>query len=292
MKILLIGAGGMLGHDVAALLESKCDLTLSSIDYIDITDEAKVIEVLKREEWDVVVNTAAYTNVDGAETNEAMAFEVNGEGAGNLARACNAIGAKLIHISTDFVFDGASSIPYTESSQPAPLSVYGGSKLAGEEAVMREDGDYIIIRTSWLYGVGGDNFPDKIISLARDRNILSIIFDQVGTPTHTLDLAEAVWNLIDSKADSGIYNFSNEGVASWYDFAYLAVELARKEGIVLKLDTLRPIRTEEYPTAAKRPAFSVLDKAKYKRATGAAIAHWTKSLGGYMKERWTTKEKP
>lgn len=286
MKILLIGSGSMLAHELAPLLDSKCDLTALSHAELDITDEAKVLEVLKREHWDVVVNTAAYTNVDGAEGDEAEAFLVNGEGAGNLARGCKAIGARLVHISTDFVFDGSASTPYTESSQTAPLGVYGASKLAGEEAIQREGGDYIIVRTSWLYGLGAENFPDKIVALARDRKILSVIFDQAGTPTHTRDLSEAVWNLIDAKASAGIYNFSNEGVTSWYDFAYCVVDLARARGVELKLDTLRPIRTEEYPTPAVRPAYSVLDKTKYKRATGGAIAHWSKALTEYIESRW------
>lgn len=286
MKILLVGAGGMLAHDLIPVLEKNCELTSLSHEELEITDEAKVLEVLKREHWDVVVNTAAYTNVDGAEGEEGRAFEVNGEGAGNLARACKAAGAKLVHISTDFVFDGSASTPYKESAATAPLGVYGASKLAGEDAIQREGGDYMIIRTSWLYGIGAENFPDKIVSLARERKILSVIYDQVGTPTYTLDLAEGVWNLIEAGASSGIYNFSNEGVTSWYDFAHLVVELARSRGVELELDTLRPIRTEEYPTPAVRPAYSVLDKAKYKKATGSAIPNWTSALSDYMDKRW------
>lgn len=271
----------MLAQGLIPLLDKRgCRLFAFPQAGLDITDIPAVRKTLESAGPGVVVNCAAYTNVDRAEEEKKEAFSVNAKGPENLARVCGEIGARLVHISTDFVFDGKKTTPYNEEDEPNPLSVYGKSKLRGEENIQKETDDFIIIRTSWLYGRDGIHFVDRILSLARKKRSLGIVFDQVGTPTYTLDLARAIINLLESP--SGIYHFSNEGVASWYDLAESAVEMARDKGVKMKLKEIRPILTEEYPAPAKRPDYSVLDKSKYKKVTGALIPHWRESLSRYI----------
>ncbi|MBI5454290.1 MAG: dTDP-4-dehydrorhamnose reductase, partial [Deltaproteobacteria bacterium] len=253
-----------------------------------ITDADKVGFEAARLRPGCIINTAAYTKVDLAEKERERAFAVNRDGARNLARAASAVGAPLVHISTDFVFDGRKPTPYIEEDPTGPLSVYGESKLAGEEEILKILPEHYIIRTSWLYGARGSNFVKTILRLANDRDAIRVVYDQAGTPTWTGDLAEAVVTVVDAieagTLDYGIYNYSNEGVASWYDFAEAVVEESRRMGATLKCRTIEPVRTSEYPTPAKRPAYSVLDKQKIKKTFGVRIPHWRASLVKMLEE--------
>ncbi len=276
----------MLASDLCPLLsEEGYEVVALSRTQLDITDASMVRDVVERVQPWCVVNCAAYTRVDDAEDEKDLAFSVNAAGAGNLAMTAGRVGARLVHVSTDFVFDGEKNVPYKEDDAPNPLNTYGMSKLQGERLVRDGTDDYIIIRSSWLYGPGGENFVRRIISKAGESEELSVVYDQVGSPTYTADLAAAVLHLME-EAPAGVYNFSNEGVASWYDLAYMAVEAARAKGVSLKLRRLKPILTEEYPTPAKRPRYSVLDKERYRDTTGTAIAHWVDALSRYVDSMW------
>lgn len=280
MKFFVAGSRGMLASDLIPLLEEKGKVIKGDLPELDITNLASVRKLLLQEKPDIVINCAAYTAVDKAEEEKEKAFAVNGKGAGNLATLCSETGARLIHISTDFVFDGKSNQPYLEDDSPDPLGVYGASKLEGEKRVKEATDNYIIIRTSWLYGIHGHNFVKTISRLAGEKEELGIVFDQTGTPTYTVDLARAIINLLSAKA--GIYHFSNEGVCSWYDFAYEAISLLQARGNTLKLRELKPILTEDYPTPAMRPPYSVMNKNKYKMATSQQIPHWRDGLVRYF----------
>lgn len=291
-KMALVGSKGMLAsavRDCAGDVWSICELDLPEF---DITDPARVEDVLTQVGPDVIVNCAAYTNVDGAESEETLALRVNGEGPANLARVAKALGASLVHISTDYVFSGRETLPYGEEDPVAPQSAYGRTKLAGEQAILASGlEEFFIIRTSWLYGPAGKNFVETIIRLAAEREELRIVADQVGSPTYTIDLATAIFNLLkltihpSSHSSYGIYHFSNAGECSWYDFACEIVALARGAGLPIKVQRVLPIKTEEYPLPASRPAYSVFAKEKYQRVTGAQVPEWRSSLAGYMQSR-------
>ena len=228
-KILVTGAHGQLGTELnflSSLLESH-SFTFVDQNNLDITDAVAVNEFISTGNYSAIINCAAYTAVDKVETEKEIAFKVNAEGAGNLARAAKQINAKFIHFSTDFIFDGTGSVPYTENDKPNPLSVYGASKLAGEERVLADNSAAIIIRTSWVYSSFGNNFVKTILKLCKERESLNVIFDQTGTPTYARDLAGAVLHIIQQNEwKPGIYNYSNEGVASWYDFAVAIRDMA------------------------------------------------------------------
>ena len=281
--ILVIGANGMLGHDLMKVLEGEVrGLDLPDIDITSLESVRRILLTLKPE---IIINAAAYTDVDGCETNAEQAMEVNGEGVGLLALTAREIGAKLVQISTDYVFDGRKGAPYLEDDPVGPLSAYGRSKLAGERAIIASGLErHFILRTSWLYGPHGRNFVETIIRLAREREELRIVADQIGTPTYTGDLAEAIFGLL-KLSDHGIYHFSNSGQCSWYEFAKEIVSQMRGRGASLRIKNLEPIRTEEYPLPARRPAYSVFSKDKYLRATGADIPGWEASLSRYLEER-------
>ena len=222
---------------------------------------------------DYCINCAAYTAVDKAETEVEKAFEINAKGAKNLALVCNAQDAILIHISTDFVFDGNKTEPYTETDVPKPISVYGASKLQGEVEVQKTLKKHFIIRTSWLYSEHGANFMKTMLRLAEIRDEISVVSDQIGTPTYAGDLADVILKIIRSKQQNfGLYHYSNEGVASWYDFAKAIFEASD-----LKVKTI-PIKTEAYPTPAKRPVYSVMDKTKITSILGVETRNWQDSL--------------
>ena len=283
MRFFVAGARGMLASDLIPLLKKKGDVKCGSRPDFDICDPDKVLENLKAYMPDIVVNCAAYTAVDKSESEKETAFKVNGKGPEILAKVCKDIGAKLVHISTDFVFDGESNQPYKEDNATNPIGIYGASKLAGEESIINAPDDYLIVRTSWLYGKNGNNFVKTILRLASEREELGIVYDQTGTPTYTKDLAEGIINLIEAKA-FGIYHFSNEGLCSWYDFAHEIIGIAEEMGEKFKLKKLKPILTEDYPSPAKRPAYSVLNKAKYKETTSQEIPHWRDGLKKYLEE--------
>lgn len=295
MKILVTGAGGQLGADlVAALEKAGHDTAGMNSRELDITDAVSVAGAVGNSRPELIVNCAAYTKVDLAEKERERAYAVNRDGAGNLAVAAADSGAALIHISTDFVFDGKTPAPYSEDSPVNPLSVYGDSKLRGEEEIAKRLKEHYIIRTSWLYGAGGGNFVKTILRLAAEKESLRVVYDQTGTPTWTSDLAGAVVRVVEmfgnGAKEYGVYHYSDEGVASWYDLALSAIEEASSLGARLKCAAVEPILTPEYPTPATRPAYSVLDKKKIRTTFGLAIPHWRSSLKAMLKELYGGKD--
>ncbi|WP_303720241.1 dTDP-4-dehydrorhamnose reductase [Malonomonas rubra] len=284
-KLALIGANGMLGKMVQQVAASDWEICPLDLPDFDVTDTDAVNAVLAHLQPQLIINCAAFTDVDGCETQEPVATRINGAGAGNLALTAKTLDAILVHVSTDYVFSGSQTEPYLETDATGPQSAYGRSKLAGERAIIDSGLEkYFIIRTSWLYGPGGKNFVETIIRLAKEREDLGVIDDQVGTPTYTFDLAQAILSLAGSDA-YGVYHYSNEGQCSWYGFAQEIVRLAEQAGEALKIETLRPIATEEYPLPATRPAYSVFSKGKFKAATGNDVPHWQTSLTRYMELR-------
>jgi len=288
-KLAVVGANGMLAQMVKMLAPAEYAVTSLVRPDFDITDRNNVLSTLKSIQPDVIVNCAAYTNVDGCETNGDLAFTVNGEGPGYLAEAALELDAALVHISTDYVFPGDKREPYLESDPTGPVSAYGRSKLAGEQAIAASGlTKYFILRTSWLYGPGGNNFVETILRLAREREELRIVADQHGSPTYTGDLARGIFSLLASAKERptyGLYHFSNTGSCTWHEFAETIVSLARSHNLPVKVDSLLPIRTEEYPLPAQRPAYSVFSTAKYEEVTGQTPPHWHESLTSYFAAR-------
>lgn len=276
MNILVTGSAGQLGHslrDIAA--DSTNHYIFTDVTELDITDKSAIIRMMEAEKVNMVINCAAYTNVDKAEDDFDTANLINNTAVRNLAEACKQFSATLIHVSTDYVFDGSSNIPYTEDMPLAPLGVYGVTKLHGEQVVLESGCDYIIIRTSWLYSEYGKNFVKTMMMLTEERETLNVVFDQAGTPTYAGDLARVIYNIVENnkyKGNNGIYHFSNEGVCSWYDFAHEISELARTEC------DIRPCHSNEFPSKVNRPHYSVLDKTKIKTTFGLTIPYWKDSL--------------
>ena len=279
--ILVTGANGQLGHEMQRVAKSSEDRYIfTDVAELDITDYDAIYNIVSAEKVDVIVNCAAYTNVDKAEDDEALANLLNNTAAGYLAKAAKECGATLVHISTDYVFDGSAHVPYTEELPTKPIGVYGVTKLAGEQSVIESGCNYIIIRTSWLYSQWGGNFVKTMQRLTAERDTLTVIFDQVGTPTHAGDLADTIGTIIatDQLSKSGTYHFSNEGVCSWFDFAYA---IAEKSGNVCNI---KPIHSDEFPAKVTRPHYSVLDKTKIKATFGIEIPYWTASLDKCIEE--------
>lgn len=277
IKILITGGDGQLGNALKSASKKfkTLQLVFTDVADFDITNPASINQYLEESKFDFIVNCAAYTAVDKAEEEQDLAFLINAKGPENLAIACEKYQSKLIHISTDYVFDGTSHVPYIESMETNPPSVYGQSKLAGEEAILKNSKSSIIIRTSWLYSEFGNNFLKTMLRLGADRDTLSVIFDQIGTPTYAGDLAEAILNIIVSEKKTStneIYHFSNEGVISWYDFAKEIMELAQLNC------SITPIESRDYPLPAPRPHYSVLNKTKIKTTFGLEIPYWKDSL--------------
>ena len=250
-RVLVVGAGGMLGHDLISGLDGH-DVTGLTRSELDITDEAATMVAL--EGFDVVINAAAFTAVDDAQENEDLAFAINADGARNLAKACRKAGAILVQVSTDYVFDGESRTPYPEDAAPNPRSVYGASKWAGEQAVLQEHPEgSLIVRTSWLYGTHGNSFPRTILRAGLHRETLDVVDDQRGQPTWTMDVAAIIKNLINQGITSGIFHATNSGSTTWHGFATKLFELAGWDPA-----RLRTSSTEAFPRPAPRPAWSVL----------------------------------
>jgi dTDP-4-dehydrorhamnose reductase len=264
-KTLIFGAGGMLGHALQQVLPSA---VFFNHDDVDITDEERVREVMDRYYPAVVINAAAYTDVDGCEDNQDLAFAINGRAPGILAEACAQRGATLVHYSTDYVFDGTSK-DYREEDCPNPINVYGQSKLAGERAVKNHTDDYRIIRTSWLYGSNGRNFVDTVLTLSKQMSAVRVVDDQWGKPTFSVDLAGKTPEIL--SCSPGIYHITNNGICSWYEFARAFIPNAV------------PCSSIEFPRKAKRPAFSVLVNTKLK-----PLRHWKDALTEYIQTRGTT----
>ena len=275
-NILVTGGDGQLGRSLHRIVErgSGKRYRFTEIGELDITDGGAVREYVNANNIGVIVNCAAYTNVDGAEQQEQLADAVNNRAVANLAAAALDSDALLIHISTDYVFNGEASLPYREDDSPAPYSVYGVTKRRGEEALIASGCRYMIFRTAWLYSEYGKNFLKTMESLMESRDSVSVVFDQVGTPTYAADLAAAIFKVIEEERfECGLYHYSNEGVCSWYDFA---VEIASMGGYDCKVE---PCHSNEFPSKVKRPHYSVLDKTKVKRVLGVEVPYWRNSLG-------------
>ena len=281
MNILVTGANGQLGNEMRIVSKNSSDRYIfTDVEELDILDKKAVMDCVRREKIDVVVNCAAYTNVDKAEDEPALAEKLNATAVEYLAEACKDNDATLIHISTDYVFGGNNgNTPRTETEPANPTGAYGRSKLLGERAIEKVGCKHIIIRTAWLYSEFGNNFVKTMRKLTAERDSLKVVFDQVGTPTYALDLAKVIIKFIEncqlSTVNSqlnGVYHFSNEGVISWYDFAKEICELSGN-----KCD-IQPCHSNEFPSKVKRPSYSVLDKTKIKNKLNITIPHWKESL--------------
>lgn len=283
MNILVTGCNGQLGNEMQLQANINkqhnwyfTDVVIpegSAAQILDITNEAEVEAFVEANNIDCIVNCAAFTAVDKAESNEEFCNLLNNIAPGYLAKAVGKRGGSMVQISTDYVFDGTSHKPVTEELPTCPNSVYGRTKLAGEESVKANCANYIIIRTAWLYSTFGNNFVKTMIRLGKEKSELGVIFDQVGTPTYARDLAVAIMAAVNQGIVPGIYHFSNEGVISWYDFTKAIHRIAG-----IKDCKVRPLHTSEYPTPAARPHYSVLDKTKIKQTYGIEIPYWEESL--------------
>jgi len=277
MKALVTGAGGQLGQALMGALPTGWTAIGLTRTELDIGDPTAVSSAVRAHAPDLIVNAAAYTAVDRAESEPEAAFRINRDGAGNLAEAARAAGARFVHVSTDFVFDGRSGRPWRPDDATGPLNVYGASKLAGEAAVAAGDPDALIVRTAWVYGPVGGNFLATMLRLMASRPELRVVADQIGTPTSTLDLAFDLWRLASTEA-RGILHYANAGAASWYDFAVAIAEEAVDVGLLESAPPIVPIATSDYPTPAARPAFSVLDKTAAFELLGGPAPHWRVAL--------------
>lgn len=284
MNILVTGSNGQLGRSIRKEAEnSKDHYIYTDVQELDITDPEAVQRFVNENDIDIIVNCAAYTNVDAAEDHEDLALKINGDAPGILAKAIKGKGGSLIHISTDYVFGGSGkNIPLTENQAPSPTGAYGRTKLKGEDEIGKSGASYIILRTAWLYSDYGNNFVEKILSLLENRDSIKVVFDQCGTPTYASDLAKAIVDIISErriKGNEGIYHFSNEGVCSWYDFANAVSKLKN-----LKNKEILPCHSSEFPSKVERPPYSVLDKTKYKETFGKKVPHWYDSLESCLKK--------
>ncbi len=277
MNILVTGAKGQLGCEMQRLgMVSPNNYFFTDIAELDITDAQAVMNAVKTASIDVIVNCAAYTNVDKAESDEATAELINATAVGNLAKAMKEVGGTLFHVSTDYVFGCDGNTPRTEDMPLNPLGVYGRTKLHGEQAILESGCKAIIIRTAWLYSEFGNNFLKTMMRLTAEKEQLNVVFDQVGTPTYAGDLALAIFSIIEAgvyEGNEGIYHFSNEGVCSWYDFA---VEIATAAGNTAC--RINPCHSSEFPSPVTRPSYSVLDKTKIKNTFDIDIPHWRESM--------------
>ncbi len=289
MKVLVTGAGGQLGRELQRTVPKVHELVALSSALLDVTDAAQIECAFAGHEPAVVINAAAYTAVDRAESERERAQAVNGEGPDLLARATAARGIRLIHVSTDFVFDGTKGSPYLPDDPPNPLGAYGESKLAGEHAVMAADPGALVVRSAWVYSAHGQNFVNTMLRLMRERTSLGVVADQIGTPTWAKGLAQALWRAVDAPQMQGIYHWTDAGVASWYDFAVAIQEEAEAWGLLDRAIPIRPIRTQDYQTAARRPAYSVLDKTATWEALAFTPPHWRVALREMLRE---PKESP
>lgn len=275
-RILVTGANGQLGSEMRRLgMASPNEYIFTDVAELDITDGAAVKSFAVENKINVIVNCAAYTAVDKAEDDEAMAELINATAVRNLAEAAKEVDATIFHVSTDYVFGAEGNTPRTEDMPTNPLGVYGRTKLRGEQAIAEVGAKAIIIRTAWLYSEYGNNFLKTMLRLTKERETLSVVFDQVGTPTYAGDLAMTIFSIIEGdyyKGNEGIYHFSNEGVCSWYDFAR---EIATAMGHTCNIN---PCHSSEFPSKVTRPPYSVLDKTKIKRTFGVDIPHWRESM--------------
>lgn len=295
MTLLIIGNKGQLGWALEQQANAKgIAFRGTDLPELDITNREAVLEIVGSDRYSAVINAAAYTAVDKAENDIDTAFAVNRDGAANLAAACRDKSIPLIHISTDYVFNGKSNVPYKADDPIDPLGVYGRSKADGEDEVRKQTPKHIIIRTSWLYGIHGNNFVKNMIRLAKEKKELRVVDDQKGCPTFAGDLAGAIVKLLELMKSGhdikwGTYHFCNSGITSWYSFAQKAIELASKHE-KLKVEKIAPIKTVDYPTIAPRPAFSALDYKRFSSAFDVEVHCWDDSLGKMMNALYTCDE--
>ncbi|MDA3779425.1 MAG: dTDP-4-dehydrorhamnose reductase [Bacteroidales bacterium] len=288
-KVLILGSYGQLGSEINKLVSNNkqysesANFVFTDADSLDITNYSALSNYLKENKFDYIINCAAYTNVDKAEDNVKQAFLINSTAVKYLSQLSKKYSIRLIHVSTDYVFNGKNPLPYKETDPPNPNSVYGKCKLKGEEEITKLNTG-IIIRTSWLYSTFGNNFAKTIIKFAKEKEKLKVVFDQIGTPTYAEDLAAVILKIVlesikdESKFKTGIYHYSNEGVCSWYDFAH---EIINKSNISCNITA---VESKEFPTKAVRPANSVLNKEKIKNTFNISIPHWKDSLYKMMDE--------
>jgi dTDP-4-dehydrorhamnose reductase len=280
MKVLITGANGQLGRALQATAPLGVSIIAAGSAELDIGDAAAVDALLLAERPDAIFNAAAYTAVDKAESEEALATRTNSEGVANLARGAAAIGARLVHVSTDFVFNGLSGVPYLPDAPTAPLGVYGRTKRQGELAA---GPDALVVRTAWVYGSRGGNFVRTMLRLMAERDEVRVVADQIGTPTFAASLADALWRLHAAGA-KGLFHYTDSGAASWYDFAVAIQEEALAIGLLTRAVPVIPIATSDYPTPAARPHYSVLDKSATFALLGGAAPHWRVNLRKMLKD--------
>lgn len=283
MKVLILGGGGQLGRALGSTVPFGFEVRLLGREGCDITSRDQLDEAIGNATPNLVINAAAYTAVDKAESDIETAHLLNAVAPGYVASAARRAGARTIHISTDFVFDGEVARPRAPSDPTGPLSVYGRTKLQGECAVAKADPDSLIVRTAWLYAVTGTNFVNTMLRLMRQRTAVAVVADQVGTPTNASSLAGGIWSFASHRA-TGIYHYTDAGVASWYDFAVAIAEEAAELGLIASTIRVTPIATKDYPTAARRPAYAVLDKSASWKLLGEAAPHWRASLRANLQE--------
>jgi len=281
LRVLVTGSAGMLGFALRESAPAGVELLEGDLPALDIRDREAVARAVRDGRAEAVINAAAFTDVDGCESREAEALAVNGEGAGHVAQACAAAGIPLLHLSTDYVFDGCIPAPgeYVEEDAVAPLSAYGRTKLAGERAIAAAGGRHWIVRTQWLYGLRGKNFVDTMLRLASERPSLAVVDDQVGSPTSTHDLAPVLWRLLQQRPPAGVYHATNSGSCSWHGFA---AEIFRRAGVTVEL---RRTDSGSLGRPAPRPARSVLSNARLAAVLGGPLPRWEEALGRYLERR-------
>jgi dTDP-4-dehydrorhamnose reductase len=275
MKILITGSNGMLGHDLIEVLKDKHELLLTTSKTLDITDGDSVMDFILKSNPDIVINSAAYTDVDGCESNPDLAYNVNGEGVKNLALACREVDCPLVHISTDYVFNGQNDRPWVEDDEIGPISIYGKSKLKGEEHIKEILEKYFIVRTAWLYGVNGRNFPRTMLELAQNHSEITVVYDEVGTPTYTPDLAKGISELIETDY-YGTYHLTNSGNCSWCEFARYIFEVADVDVNVI------PVTASEFARPAPRPSYSVLENRNWVENGFEPLRNYKEAIKEYI----------
>ena len=275
MKILITGSNGMLGHDLIEVLKDKHELLLTTSKTLDITDGDSVMDFIVKSNPDIVINSAAYTDVDGCESNPDLAYNVNGEGVKNMALACREVDCPLVHISTDYVFNGQNDRPWVEDDEIGPISIYGKSKLKGEEHIKEILEKYFIVRTAWLYGVNGRNFPRTMLELAQNHSEITVVYDEVGTPTYTPDLAKGISKLIETDY-YGTYHLTNSGNCSWCEFARYIFEVADVDVNVI------PVTASEFARPAPRPSYSVLENRNWVENGFEPLRNYKEAIKEYI----------
>ena len=275
MKILITGSNGMLGHDLIEVLKDKHELLLTTSKTLDITDGDSVMDFIVKSNPDIVINSAAYTDVDGCESNPDLAYNVNGEGVKNLALACREVDCPLVHISTDYVFNGQNDRPWVEDDEIGPISIYGKSKLEGEEHIKEILEKYFIVRTAWLYGVNGRNFPRTMLELAQKHSEITVVYDEVGTPTYTPDLAKGISKLIETDY-YGTYHLTNSGSCSWCEFARYIFDVADVDVNVI------PVTASEFARPAPRPSYSVLENRNWVENGFEPLRNYKEAIKEYI----------